>query len=206
MNKRFIWNFELNINAAQHLEIPEAMGSDAGRWESRFFWPEDSIIVLNGLNEHFLALSHYQIKHREDTYYLVPNTDYNIKIRREQLFYKPILARKLGAVAYGKKINLEELPLNMHLPNTEEKDVQTFMARIQKEGIKTHVQKEALIYKFDTTPPTKLEIARLCIADKNYYSASIESHSMVLVESLGQQIIPNGMASDYVQFLRNISK
>ncbi len=206
MNKRFIWNFELNINAPPHLDIPEAMGSDVGRWESRFFWPENSIIVLNGLNEHFLALSQYQIKHREDTYYLIPNTDYNIKTRREQLFYKPILTQKSGTVSYGKKINLEELPLNMHLPNIKEKDVQTLMTRIRKEGIKIHVEKEALIYKFDTTPPTKLEIARLCVADKNYYSASIESHSMVLVESLSKQIIPHGMASDYVQFLRNISK
>ncbi len=206
MNKRFVWNFE--INSDNSLQIPNTEGfvQSPGRWESRFFWSDDQIITLNCLNNNFLALSHYEIKHRQDTYYLLPNTDYNLKVRCEQLFYKPILMKKTYAVAYGKKINLEEHPLNMQLPCTKEKDAHTLIALIKDQGIKINVEKEALIYKFDTTPATKFELAWLRVANKNYYSASIESRSMLLVESIAKQLIGDRLASDYVSFLREISK
>ena len=108
MRRRLIWNFE--INGDRPLDIPAVLPvePDTGRWESRFFWPADEIILLKGLDDSFLALSRYEAKHRQDTYCLLPDADYNIKIRRNQTLYKPMIMKTAQAVAYGKKINLEE--------------------------------------------------------------------------------------------------
>ena len=102
MNKRLVWNFEINSDTALQIPGTNSLVISPNRWESRFFWTDDQIITLHGLNDSFLALSHYQIKHRQDTYYLLPDTNYNLKVRNDKLFYKPILIKNHQAVAYGK--------------------------------------------------------------------------------------------------------
>ena len=203
MNKRLVWNFE--INADKPLQVPSAAGTgdDLKRWESRFFWPDDQIITLHGLNDHFLELSRYKIKHREDTYFLLADTDYNLKIRREQLVYKPILMKKNQLIAYGKKIKLDEQAPDTQLPGCEEKDTKTFIARIHDQGKKVSVEKEALIYTFETSPNTKLELAWLHVTNKAYFSLSIESRSIEWVKSITRQLLGDLCARDYVTFLKN---
>ena len=198
MRKRLIWNFE--IDGDRPLEIPEALPAepDSGRWESRFFWSSKEVILLNGLDDRFLALSRYEAKHRQDTYCLLPDTDYNIKIRRNQTLYKPMIMKTAQAVAYGKKINLEASSPET-LNNTLD-----LLGRIQREGVRIDVDKEAFIYRFETTPKTKLELARLSIANTIYFSLCIESRSRHLVELITKQVTGEQVSSDYVSFLRTL--
>ncbi len=204
MNKRLIWNFE--INSESSLTIPETCNEDeqTERWESRFFWPEREIIVLNGLDASFLALSRYQAKHREDVYCLLPDTDYNLKIRRNQLMYKPIMMKTRHAVAYGKKINLEELQPTTSLPGAGDADASALLIQVQREGQRIHVEKEALVYRFETVPTLKLELARLYVADTTWFSVNIESRSRRLVDSLRQQMFDGQASCDYVTFLKGL--
>lgn len=204
MNKRLVWNFE--IDCKKPLQLPSVNTTDESseRWECRYFWPDDKIITLHGLNDHFMALSHYQSKHRQDTYYLLPEANYNLKMRRDELFYKPVLNTKTNALAYGKKIKLAEQPPGIELAGCEENDGPALIARIKKQGIKINVEKEALIYKFETSTTAKLELAWLQVANKSFFSVSIESRSLLLVESISSQLLGGLPTCDYVTFLRGI--
>lgn len=206
MNKRFVWNFEINTDNKLKIPAVENFIQSPNHWESRFFWPQDQVITLHGLNEEFLQLSHYQIKHRHDTYYLLPNADYNLKTRHDQLFYKPILMKKPQAIAYGKKIKLDDEAANLQFPGYEGKDVTALISHIKRQGKKITVEKEALIYRFETIPTIKLELAWLYVANTSYLSASIESRSFSLVESMTRQLLGDLPTSDYVSFLGEISK
>ena len=66
------------------------------------------------------------------------------------------------------------------------------------------VEKEAFIYRFETSPKTKLELARLCIANTIYFSVCIESRSRYLVELITKQVAGEQVSSDYVSFLRTL--
>lgn len=205
MIKRLIWNFELDPTAPLLISTCEMPDNQGEHWESRFFWPDDEVITLSGLDESFLNLSHYQIKERLDSYYLLPDANYNLKIRRNQLFYKPILTQNHQSVAYGKKINLEEQSTTMPLPGCTEKNAQTLIEHIKSQGITVEVKKEALVHTFETALKTKLEIARLCIAQKTYFSVCIESRSAHLVQLISKKLLGTLPASDYVTFLKNLS-
>lgn len=204
MIKRLLWNFE--INNENSLKIPEPCAEDehTDRWESRFFWPDNEIILLNGLDDCFLSISSYEVKHRQDTYCLLSDVDYNIKIRRNQPLYKPITMKTRQAVAYGKKINLAEQEPDHHLPGASETDAQTLLAHIKQNGLRITVEKEALIYRFETAPKLKLELARLTIANKAWFSVNIESHSRRLMESITQQMFGERTSCDYVTFLKGL--
>jgi len=207
MNKRLVWNFELNSDSTLQIPKVDNFVQSPHKWESRFFWSSDHIVTLHGLNDDFLKLSRYQIKHRHDTYHLLPNTDYNIKIRHNQLVYKPILMKKPLAMAYGKKIKLEESAPNWQLPgfSFEENEMTALISHIISHGVKINVEKETLTYKFETVPSTKLELAWLCVANKGYLSVSVESRSISLVEAITHQLLGDLPTSDYVTFLKGIS-
>lgn len=204
MNKRLVWNFEIDTSTRLHLPSSGSMVKHANHWEARFFWPDDQIIRLSGLDESFLALSQYKIKHLEDSYFLLADNDYNLKLRREELIYKPIVMKTEHAVAFGKKLHLSEQSPEMQLPACEEKNVRALIERTKKEGKKVKVEKEALIYKFNIKPSAKLELAWLKVAHKAYYSVSIESYSAQLVEVLTRQLLGDLSTSDYVSFLKNL--
>ena len=184
MNKRLVWNFE--IPSGNQLQLPEPsldITADT-HWESRFFWPEKSVIVLSGLDEYFLELSRYKIKHRLDYYTLLPDTDDNIKKRKDEWVYKPLLKQTTLAVEYGKKIKLKD--------DSEFKD----------QGQTVLVEKEALIYKFESHPSTKLELARLVINQQVFFTLCIEAPELSWVEQLTQQITDETLSLDYVSFLK----
>jgi len=199
MNKRFLWNFE--INSEHPLTFPNHKNIDASphQWESRYFWPIDKIITLNGLTDDFLKLSHYKIKERNDTYYILPNSEGNFKRRRQELFYKPMLLKKGNLFGYGKKISLKNKPIIDELPGYDEKD-------IEKNAIKLQVEKDVVIYQFETTPPCKLELARLSVANQHFYSVGIESSAYLLVESISRQLLKTEATCDYISFLRGLIK
>lgn len=205
MNKRFVWNFEMNGDNPLKIPAADNFVQTPNKWEARFFWPDDQIITLNGLNDDFLKLSNYQIKHRADTYYLLPNTDYNLKIRHNQLFYKPLLMKKTYAMAYGKKIKLEEEASCLDLPGIDAQDVAALLSHIKKNAIKINVEKEALVFQLASTPTTKFEFAWLTVAKKNYFSVCIESRLLSVVESIAHQLLGELPTSDYITFLKEIT-
>ena len=205
MNKRLVWNFEINTENPVALPQAHHFIETPNRWESRFFWPNNEVITLRGLNHNFLNLSEAQIKHRSDTYYVLPNTDYNLKLRHDQLLYKPILMKKSIAIAYGKKIKLEASVPGLELPGCDTHNVAALIAHIKDHAVKINIEKEALIFRFDTAPISKLELAWLTVANESYFSASIESRAFSIVESLTQQLIGDMPTSDYVTFLQGIT-
>lgn len=203
MNKRLVWNFEIssdNLLIFNNLkDIREEL-----RWEARFFWPEDAIIYLNGLDNHFLALSNYEIKHREDQYFLLTDHDFNIKQRRNQLFYKPHLQKKDLLIGYGKKINLAESPPDLILAGSNNLRVTDLLEKLDKNQQIISVSKEALIYKFPSTPTIKLELARLEISKCVYFSLCVEGRSQALVTTLARGLLGTKVSCDYVSFLKQI--
>ena len=198
MNKRLAWNFEINSDSV--LTFPTANVAEASdsHWESRFFWSDRDIITLSGLDEHFLELSRYKIKHHTDCYHVLPDADYNLKTRHDEITYKPIIQRTKTAIAYGKKIKIATC-----LTNIDGVAPHTLIQRIKTQAHLVYVDKEALIYTLQSHPSSKLELARLSIGTKIYYSVSVESPALSLVEQMTQQIIANSVHCDYVTFLKN---
>lgn len=193
MNKRLVWNFSLDDTAPMDFSrLPQTERDDL-RWETRCFWEDNQEIILYGLNDHFLDLSLYDIKRRQDSYYLIPGP-YNIKRRHNELLYKPLIQNTKNCQGFAKKINLnncsrEELPQGLE-------------QEIESSAIQVDVEKIALIYKMATQPSLKLELARLIIKNTVYFSACIEGRSKILVQTISQSLFNNHGSEDYVHFLK----
>ncbi|MCX7116914.1 MAG: hypothetical protein NTW94_03230 [Legionellales bacterium] len=203
MNKRLLWNFEINKEPPLQISSTDLTLIDGVRWECRYFWPEAEIITLIGLDDRFLELSHYRIKHREDTYYLLPDGEHNLKIREDNLFYKPLFMKQNQAIGFWKKVQLDAGTKTLLHPDGTTEDAQSLMTRIHREGKTITVVKEALIYRLGTTPETKLELARLCVNHKPYFSLCLESKALAFVESISKQLLGKAEACDYVTFLKS---
>jgi len=189
MNKRLVWNFEIaaqsTLSDQPQIDSTECLNN---RWEIRYFWPDEQIILLSGLNASFLDLSHYRFKQTKDIYYLLPNSTKNIKKRQDKITYKAFLQKKDHAIAYKKKIIVHhDTPLN---------------AEIKAHAIAIKVEKERFTYRFKTTPKLKMELAKLTINHKTFFSLSIESKALSLVENLSKQLRCNQQSCDYVTFLK----
>lgn len=202
MNKRLVWNFEI---CDEHpLDLTNMTPEEPSLWraEIRYFWEENATIVLHGLDKHFLNLALYKIKERRDLYYLLPNHDYNIKERRSELLFKPLMQDSVGLQEFAKKINLSQSGPKDILPGFLPIATGKLLELVANESIRVYVEKTALIYKFATEPGIKLELARLTIADKCYFSACLEGRSKNLVTLINKQLFKNETASDYVHFLK----
>lgn len=207
MNKRLVWNFEINLDERLSLDGLASQEDDAVRWEARYFWPEKTIISLYGLDDKCLMLTplYFQNKQRQDVYYLLPEYHLNIKIRREELVYKPLLSKKEGYYGFGKKINVMDLASEQALPGCPSLKISTLHELIKAHGKPIEVFKTALIHKFNTTPPLKLELSRLIINQVTYFSASIEGRSYSLVKQASEHLLKQNNSCDYVTFLHNLS-
>ena len=203
MNKRLAWNFEITGDSLFTLPIINSDDSPGIHWESRYFWRESDIIILSGLDERFLDLSRYTIKHRTDTYFLLPDADYNIKMRREALVYKPMVKRTPRAIAFGKKVKLAQCTSDIVDTDGQRIDPRALLQRIHQQGESVRVDKEALIYKFETPAASQLELARLTIDSTIYFSVSIESPALETVEHLTTSLLKTEPSSDYVTFLKH---
>jgi hypothetical protein len=205
MNKRLVWNFE--IDSHKPLEIQKLLPNQEEliRWEARYFWPENKNIVLYGLDEALLDLSMWKIKQKYDVYFLLPNLPYNIKQRKQDLLYKPLLAIKEPYRGFGSKINLTEEQQDSWLAGTDSWSNKKMLVEVQNNSKSLEVEKTVCIYKFSTEPKIKLEIARLKIHNQYYLSLCIEGHSFNLVQEINEHLLQKQITCDYVHFLRGIT-
>lgn len=201
MQTRFIWNFEIDTGT---LTLPGNTSNDGSNvnWEFRSFWASHEIITIQGLNQSFLDLANYQIKFKSDTYYFLPNALYNLKRRNGDFFYKPILKKNNSATGFGKKINLSEASDDILLPGIVDMDVKTLLDTINTSAQKIEIEKEALIYRWETYPKIKMEIAKLRIKQDTYFTLSLESTSLSHVTTLTKQLLGKRTSSDYSTFLK----
>ena len=202
MNKRFIWNFEFDTRAPHVSEEPPAVTHDANRWEARYFWPESQIITIHGLGDSFLNLSQYNYKQRDDTYLILRDRSYNLKLRRDNILYKPFIARTPAGTQYGKKRKYESLD-DLLPPEEETLTKDDFIIKVRKEAVPVHLDKEALILKLSRPPKLKLEFARIKLEHQIYFSLSIESKSKEWVQNLSQMLLKNKFSTDYIDFIKN---
>jgi hypothetical protein len=205
MNKRLVWNFEINVSKRSNIEQLLSQEQELIRWEARYFWPEDTIITLHGLSSSILNLAHFQIKERHDSYYLLPQRHLNIKKRDEKLLYKPLLNQKNHCYGFGKKINLMDISTEQALPSCPLMKAGDLLNLVQSHGEIIEVNKVALIYKFACSPTIKLELSRLIINKETYFSASIEGRSYYLVTQLCHLLMKQQISCDYITFLQQLT-
>lgn len=199
---RLLWNFEINPASAP---LPLTMDSANAaapylKWEARFFWPETSIITLQGLDQRYLSLSQYRYKHREDTYFLSAPLTFNVKQRGDNLIYKPLLAEADGLCGFDKKINLHATPNDSLLPGIPQITVAELLLLLRKATPIT-VNKEVVLYRFSTTPVVKLELSRLNVGTKTYFSVCLESSSAALIKEISEHLLPKELSCHYMSFL-----
>ena len=196
MNQRLVWNFELSSPKVIS-SFPQAFTPEELKWEIRYFWPENHIIPLYAIDSGLGELTHYKQKYKEDIYFLLPDCNYNIKFRRQELLYKPLLNKTDKARGFGPKVNLA---------NSDILPLQKIHDQVQKQGIQLFVTKSSFIYTFKTTPQVKLELAKLTVNNTVFFSMCIEGKSLQLVEKINEQIVDKQPACDYVHFLKSIIK
>ncbi|MFT4060060.1 MAG: hypothetical protein QM652_11005 [Legionella sp.] len=205
MNQRLLWNFEF---AAKTTTFPREFltpyPSEDLKWEVRYFWPNDQPIVLNLLDNALLDITNYKQKHHEDYYFLLPNKNYNIKRRRDELLYKPLRQKSTIAFGFAAKINLEYDDTHSKKTRSNDPLLQEITQQVIHEGIEVYVQKKAFTYKFPTTPKVKLELAHLEVHKQIYFSACIEGRSQKLVENLAEYLLGQQISCEYVSFLKHI--
>ena len=205
MNQRLIWNFEFFtkkiVSFSNLVEPPDSL-----KWEIRYFWPENHIICLYNIDDSLLDITQYQQKYKEDCYYLLPEDNCNIKYRRNQLLYKPLLKRTSKAVGYGAKINLSAISDSPDEQQQSSDYLLELLHQAQSFGKKINVQKTSFTYKFATTPHVKLELAQLVVDEKVYFSACIEGKSLPLVETINKLLLDDQVSCEYVTFLKSINK
>jgi hypothetical protein len=202
MNQRLVWNFELASATSLTFNEKDTLPEDHLKWEARFFWPEACVICLAVIDDGMLNLGNYQQKHKKDNYYLIPGCDYNIKNRREELLYKPLLNQSALAFGFGAKINLNE-----PIQNSEARkhDIELLKELTLEQGFEVLVMKESFTYKFKTQPSTKLELACIKVNNQTFFSACIEGKSCLLVEEISKALLGKQKASNYVSFLKKIT-
>ena len=195
MIKRLLWNFEIDTEAPYDFENLAKEEKEKLRWERRFFWHDEKIIVLKHANKNLLQLDQWRCKQRQDIYYLFPKTGYNVKERRQRLVYKPLLEKKSDCEAYGSK---------MDIFTAEPGQVLTEIARLLESSLRVVLLKTVFIYKLPTQPRIRLELSRFEIDKQYYFSACIEGHSYSLVKNISKGLLPNAVSCDYVSFLKKI--
>lgn len=201
-NHRLMWNFELAAGQPLVMESIPHYPTDIIRWETRFFWPELQCITLHGLSGDFLDLANYEFKNRTDSYYLLPDGDLNLKKRREELIYKPLINTDDGCFGYGKKVDLlSETPTELVLADPV-LTVAELINKLRAEGQLIHVEKTVAKCKLPTQPAIKLEFARLNIRGEVFFSFCVEGRSLELVKYLRNHLIKGAIACDYIHFLR----
>ncbi|HAZ7572946.1 TPA: hypothetical protein ACGCKQ_000349 [Legionella pneumophila] len=204
--QRLVWNFEFSSIQTPPLTTLGHDVQDNLKWEKRYFWPPDQIIRIHAIDSSLLDLANYQKKHKEDYYYLLPDSDYNIKQRRNELLYKPVIKQSGSALGFGPKVHLETpQTLSCH-GDAEHMNRQELLKKIKEKGIVVFVKKEAFVFKFPTTPTVKLELARLEVKNEAYFSACVEGRSLTLVETISVLLFGNQPSFEYVTFLKKTLK
>lgn len=200
MNTRLIWNFEICNPKSLAINSLEDVKEEC-RWEARFFWDADKIINLEALSGEELQFINVETKHQEDCYILLPNKNINLKIRRDELLYKPLMNEQESIFAYGSKMSLKELEPELILPETKD-TVASLLQEIEQKGKEIKIAKDILTYKFNSKPKIKLEFSRLKLANEVFLSFCIQGRSFNLVAKLAKELLAKPIASNYVSFLK----
>lgn len=201
MTQRLVWNFEFTTPNQLALSDLKIKKEDDIKWEARFFWPETEIISLQLIDDSLLELAHYQQKQKQDYYYLISEQDYNLKSRRGELLYKPLMKKGKYSLGFGSKINLNE-------SNNNSAAVESHVKKMMKQldhSTEVLVKKESFTFKFSIHPPIKLELARIDIDQNIYFSLCIEGKSRNLVETISKGLLGKQPTCDYVSFLKKVT-
>jgi len=179
---RFIWQFELTGRQW----LPQGnWQKDSHKWEIRYFWPIDQIVELN-LNEQQLNWDQGECKLQRDVYWLDVNNPTNIKQRRDQLVYKPVVQQHHNRTAFDKKQRLDPDELSQSNFKTIE------------------VEKMALQLKIHQKPKCMLELSKIQLQNQTFSSLCIESRCGELLDNIDDHLQLSGKACDYITFLRGI--
>lgn len=200
MNKRLVWNFEINMDSTLEPGKLKPQPKEPLRWERRYFWPESTTITLARSIEEWLAFSDCSLKQRADHYFLVQDEVLNIKQRRGDLLYKPCLQIQNHCYGFDKKINVSEAPVDTPLPGSTFSPA-VLLGRLKNEHA-IFVEKTAFVYKLPTEPTIKLELARINLGESSYYTACIEGHSLRHVSFIAESLLNAYVSCDYVSFLK----
>ena len=205
MTQRLVWNFEFTTPKYSALSDLKISKEDDLKWEARFFWPESEIISLSLLDDSLLEIAHYQQKQKQDQYYLIPKHNYNLKSRRDELLYKPLVKQSKYAFGFGAKINISKLDNSSSLASYPKFDVKKVMKKLEKSP-EIVVKKDSFTYKFSLQPSVKLELARIDVNNQIYFSLCVEGKSRDLVEAISTGLLGKKPSSDYVSFLKTITQ
>lgn len=203
MSELFLWNFQCIARDLSTLDALRTYKKDDIKWEARFFWPRDENIVLGCVDSAMLSLKNYHYKQKEDHYFLLDNTHENIKLRRNTLLYKPQLHQSTIAIGFGPKINLEDKAT--YPPTMDSQALQRLLQDTQNLAQQIQVTKESYLLKLNTKPHIKLELAKLKVYEKTYFSLCIEGKSLPLVEYIARAIVGDIPSCDYITFLKSMS-
>lgn len=203
MTQRLVWNFELSTPKAPFLTKEDKKQDDL-KWEWRFFWPEEEIILLPLIDDAMLDLAHYEQKHKKDHYYLLPGKNFNIKLRRNELLYKPLIKQGKYALGFGAKIHLDADDATKSIEHSRIDECAKIRQQIKDEGVELVVKKESFTFKLPTHPSIKLELARIEVKQKIYFSVCVEGRSHSLVETVSKALFGKQASCDYVTFLKTI--
>jgi len=206
MMHRLVWNFEFTDAKSLNLSDLHEKKEEGLKWETRFFWPAEEIISLALVDSSLLELANYQHKQKKDYYYLLPKECYNIKSRRDELLYKPLVKKEKHIFGFGTKINLTELSRKTHSSEDSAINARQIIEQLNHNSIKVLVKKESLTYKFPVQPPIKLELSRIEVNHHVYFSACVEGKSRELVEMISKRLLGKQTSCDYVRFLKKIIK
>lgn len=200
MKKRLLWNFEVSAIPPLQVDNKEWEHTPGQQWEGRYFWPESAIILLKGLDDSFLDFSSYKRKHHEDQYFLVPNYDYNIKLRKKRFLYKPLLNQEDNYFAFAKKMALDDNHLTIATSNPGPTVEQ--LKTLLKQSATVTIVKSALTYTFNTQPKAKLELSRLIIHNNIFFSLCVESDALALVKQISLHLLEHPPQENYISFLK----
>lgn len=206
MTQRLVWNFEFTHTKILHLPEEPKHKSDLLKWEARFFWQQQDIVSLTLIDNALLQLSNYQHKQKKDVYYLIPKNSFNIKKRRDELLYKPLIKKRKHSCGFGPKIKLNELSKDSHSIEHSGIDIVSLMTLLQLQGVEVLVKKESFSYKFPVHPHIKLELSRIEINQQIYFSVCVEGKSQQSVELISRCIVGQQPCCNYVRFLKKIIK
>lgn len=204
MNQRLVWNFEFASQKNLSLATLKDIKEEHVKWEIRYFWPDDKPIILNAIDQSLLDITKYQQKDKEDYYYLLSGHNYNIKKRRNELLYKPLLQKKDAAFGFGTKIILSPLQDPIHKTDLTDPQLLKIMQQVSQESTEVSVKKETFSYKLPTKPKIKIELERLEVLNKVFFSLCIEGKSLNLVETISEHLLEGQVSCEYVTFLKSL--
>ena len=199
----FIWNFHIKVSDFKQSNLFSSETSEKiakenkSKWEARFFFPIETPIFLNW--PHSLPFSFYfaKAKTHEDTYIIHPEQVINLKKRRTDIYYKPLIEKKQDLFYFGKKEIIDEKN-PIILSQTTQLDI----TRIQNESALIALTKNVLKFNYDHPMTCQLEFGSFTFQEKIYSTFGIESKSFEAVSTLSSFILPNEKKTDYINFLK----